>query len=284
MEKKWLPANPRERLMDICKDRKITQAQLADAIGMDRSILSRFLSGKTDNLSHEYVIKIAKHFNVSTDFVLGLTEDPGRVNYDIGELGLTVQAAANLYTHKVDPAILCRLLEHERCGDLINEIGLYLDETLSAGIAAQNQLYNSLSQMLIGHAQEVPADRQAVKSTVQTIQAMKPPMQSERDRIHADFDQILLDMKKDGPARAKQAAVMTKTTMKDIAVTMPKGTYGTNMRNLSPDKIVNSIISQLKSFDPPEAIRPEVERITARLSEDLTDYFNMLKAAKELVK
>ena len=284
MEKKWLPAKPRERLMDICKDMKITQAQLADAIGMDRSILSRFLSGKTDNLSHEYVIKIAKHFNVSTDFVLGLTEDPGRVNYDIGELGLTVQAAANLYTHKVDPAILCRLLEHERCGDLVNEIGLYLDETLSAGIAAQNQLFNSLSQMMIGHAQEVPADRQAVKSTVQTIQAMKTPVQNERSKILSDFDQILLDMKKEGPGKAKQAAMLAKTTMKDITVTMPKGTYGTNMRHLSPEKIVNSIMSQLNIADAPEAIRPEVERIAARLREDLFDYFNMLKTTKELIK
>lgn len=284
MDKKWLPANPRERLMDVCKDRKITQAQLADAIGMDCSILSRFLSGKTDNLSHEYVIKIAKHFNVSTDFVLGLTEDPSRVNYDIGELGLTVQAAANLYTHKVDPAILCRLLEHERCGELVNEIGLYLDETLSAGIAAQNQLFNSLSQMLIGHAQEVPADRKAVKSVVQTVQAMKPPMQNERDRIHADFDQILLDMKKDGPARSKQAAMMTKTTMDKMAVTMPKGSYHTNLRNVSPEALVKSIMSQLDITDAPESLKPEINRIVTRLRENLTDYMNMLKATKEQLK
>ena len=110
-------------------------------IGIDRSALSRFLSGKTDSMSHEHVIAIAKYFNVSTDFLLGETDDPGRINYDIGELGLTVKAAECLYTRKVDPAILCRLLEQERCGELMHEIGLYLDETMASGIAAQNQLF-----------------------------------------------------------------------------------------------------------------------------------------------
>ena len=142
--KKWLPSDTRNRLIDLCKDRNISQAQLAGVIGIDRSALSRFLSGKTDSMSHEHVIAIAKYFNVSTDFLLGETDDPGRINYDIGELGLTVKAAECLYTRKVDPTILCRLLEQERCGELMHEIGLYLDETMASGIAAQNQLFNSL--------------------------------------------------------------------------------------------------------------------------------------------
>ena len=48
--KKWLPSGTRNRLIDLCKDRKISQAQLAGVIGIDRSALSRFLSGKTDNI------------------------------------------------------------------------------------------------------------------------------------------------------------------------------------------------------------------------------------------
>ena len=98
--KKWLPSDTRNRLIDLCKDRNISQAQLAGVIGIDRSALSRFLSGKTDSMSHEHVIAIAKYFNVSTDFLLGETDDPGRINYDIGELGLTVKAAECLYAQK----------------------------------------------------------------------------------------------------------------------------------------------------------------------------------------
>ena len=171
--KKWLPSDTRNRLIDLCKDRNISQAQLAGVIGIDRSALSRFLSGKTDSMSHEHVIAIAKYFNVSTDFLLGETDDPGRINYDIGELGLTVKAAECLYTRKVDPAILCRLLEQERCGELMHEIGLYLDETMASGIAAQNQLFNSLSNLLNEHAAEHPEDKRAAEAAAQTVLAMR---------------------------------------------------------------------------------------------------------------
>ena len=45
--KKWLPSGTRNRLIDLCKDRNISQAQLAGVIGIDRSALSRFLSTST---------------------------------------------------------------------------------------------------------------------------------------------------------------------------------------------------------------------------------------------
>ena len=48
--RKWLPSDTRNRLIDLCKDRNIFQAQLASVIGIDRSALSRFLSGKTDSI------------------------------------------------------------------------------------------------------------------------------------------------------------------------------------------------------------------------------------------
>ena len=282
-QRKWLPADTRTRLMDLCKSKNISQAKLASVIGVDKSAISRFLSGKTDSLSHEHVIRIAKYFNVSTDFLLGETDDPGRINYDIGELGLTVKAAECLYTRKVDPAILCRLLEQERCGDLMREIGLYLDETMASGIAAQNQLYNSLCSLLNAHAAECPADEQAVSATAQTLRAMKQPLYTEKDRIHSDFDHILQDMKKDSPQNAKRAALLTKDTMKSMSTRMNKGSKGFNLRKVSPEALVDSILGQLDMTDAPESVKPEMDCVVARLRNDLTDYFNILKAAKEQI-
>ncbi|MFQ7014546.1 MAG: hypothetical protein ACLRRU_09445 [Faecalibacterium sp.] len=60
------------------------------------STISRFISGAKGTLTHEQVLKIARLFNVSTDFLLGETNIPDRKNYDIAELGLSVEAAKNL--------------------------------------------------------------------------------------------------------------------------------------------------------------------------------------------
>ena len=98
-ESVYLPGKIRDRIQDLMKFRKITQAELATRIGCSESMLSRFISGKTDKLGDENIIRIARVFNVSTDFLLGEVDVPDRLNYDISELGLSVQAARNLYTH-----------------------------------------------------------------------------------------------------------------------------------------------------------------------------------------
>lgn len=275
--KKWLPADTRNRLLDLCKSRKISQSQLAGVIGVNRSALSRFFSGKTDSLSHEHVIAIANYFNVTTDFLLGETDDPGRINYDIGELGLTVKAAECLYTRKVDPVVLCKLLEHERCGELMHEIGLYLDETMAAGIAAQNQLFNSLSNLLRGHAAEHPEDKPAAEDAAQTVLAMRQPLYTERDRILSDVDQMLVDIKRGRPSTAKQAAFMTRGTMEDMIARLQKGSQGFDL-HITPEELADSILGQLDMAVCPG---PKMDRLRPRLREDLIEYFTLMEASKE---
>ena len=98
MAQTWLPGDTRQRIQDLIKDSSITQAELAGIIGLSESALSRYLKGQTEMLGDGYIIKIAKHFNVSTDFLLGETDIPDRKNYDIEELGLSAEAAKLLYT------------------------------------------------------------------------------------------------------------------------------------------------------------------------------------------
>ena len=97
----YLPSKIRDRIQDLMKSHKVTQSELAIRIRYSESMLSRFISGKTDKLGDESIIRIARAFNVSTDFLLGEVDVPDRLNYDISELGLSVQAAKNLHTHKV---------------------------------------------------------------------------------------------------------------------------------------------------------------------------------------
>ena len=111
MEQEYLPGTIRERIQDLMKSGKVTQAELAARIGCSESMLSRFLSGKTDKLGDEAIIRIARTFNVSTDFLLGEVDIPDRINYGLSELGLSVQAARNLYTQKVNPKVVSYLLE-----------------------------------------------------------------------------------------------------------------------------------------------------------------------------
>ena len=75
-ESVFLPAAVRDRIWDLLKERKVTQAELAARIGCSESSLSRFISGKTDKLGDENIIRIARAFDVSTDFLLGEVDEP----------------------------------------------------------------------------------------------------------------------------------------------------------------------------------------------------------------
>ena len=76
MEGAYLPGNIRQRMQELMKEHKITQAQLATRIGSTESAISRFVSGKTDKISTEHLLRIAKVFEVSTDFLLGRSTRP----------------------------------------------------------------------------------------------------------------------------------------------------------------------------------------------------------------
>ncbi len=98
MERRYHPSTPQKRLQDLMKEHKITQAVLVKKIGVTESTLSRFINGTKDTLSLNQMIGIAHIFNVSTDFLLCMTDVPDRKNYGIFELGLSAEAARNLYT------------------------------------------------------------------------------------------------------------------------------------------------------------------------------------------
>ncbi len=69
-----------ERIVRLRKQRGITQVQLADALGLKQSMVSRLEKGDY-RLNGEAIITIAKLYKVSADEILGLkTHQPDQTN------------------------------------------------------------------------------------------------------------------------------------------------------------------------------------------------------------
>lgn len=193
METTFLPGTVRERISDLMKIRKVSQTDLASKIGCGDYVLSRFLSGKTDKLSDENIIRIARAFNVSTDFLLGVTTVPDRKNYEIDELGLSAQAARNLYTGKVNTQVVNRLLESPRFAELTYILEQYFNDTIASGIAAQNQLYATLANLTRSTVQT-----DAAKETAKDISRLRvPAYQADLSTIETQFMATVKEVKKE---------------------------------------------------------------------------------------
>ena len=271
MSQAYLPGDTRQRIQDLIKNSSITQAELAGIIGLSESALSRYLKGQTQMLGDGYIIKIAKHFNVSTDFLLGETDIPDRKNYDIEELGLSAESAKLLYTGKIDSGILNLLIENPKFAHLIRLLALYKDETMLDGIRAANQNYTFLRSLLIGQARFHPEDAATATDLAQKISDLKtPPVSADTDAIRTVFMQIVADIKASAAAESKKYQAATAEILEDFRNTLTKGEEGFDLKSLTVDDMVQAIMHYARQGNfPPDTL--------SNLEETLTELFESAK-------
>ena len=97
-------------LVSLMEENNMKQNVVAEKIGVSEVTISRYISGKrTPRL--DIIIKIANLFNVSTDFLLGISSNPnqltssGNLNTDISEI------AHKLYSLKSDEHLSQKQIE-----------------------------------------------------------------------------------------------------------------------------------------------------------------------------
>ena len=67
-----------KRLRDLREDNNYTQKEIAEVLFTTQPQYYRYESGLRD-LSAELLIILSKFYNVSTDYILGLTDNPKKV-------------------------------------------------------------------------------------------------------------------------------------------------------------------------------------------------------------
>ncbi len=67
-----------KRLRDLREDHDLTQVDVAEMLNIQQTVYSRYERG-VQNLPLDYLIKLADFYKVSTDYILGRTDNPRRV-------------------------------------------------------------------------------------------------------------------------------------------------------------------------------------------------------------
>lgn len=107
------------RLRDLLNRSGISQVELAKLTDIPREIVSYYCNGgRKPNV--ENVIKIAEHFGVSADYLLGLTDEIIKVDYYISAFD-----AAKIATNLPDDVVK-RILSDENFRLAITNLAKYL--------------------------------------------------------------------------------------------------------------------------------------------------------------
>ena len=225
MEQAYLPGTVRQRIQELIKERKITQAELAAEIGMAESSLSRFLSEKTDKIGDEYIIKIADFLGVSTDFILGQTDFPERRNYDIGELGLSYKAAMALYAREVDTDVVNRILENPQFPEITRMISRYFKDTIAEGFAVQNAMWDTLQQLTgTADTSHLANPQEGTEAAAQILSMMKTaPHEKDVEAIQSALMIMLRDIKAGIQTQTPTTELVTAQLTHAMMESMVKG-------------------------------------------------------------
>ncbi len=100
------------RLRECVKARRVTQSDIATALGRSRQAVGYYMDG-TSSPDWEMLVDLAKYLNVSADYLLGLSPymDKEKENLTAPDMGLTEGAVAILSTYqKTDSAQMLNTL------------------------------------------------------------------------------------------------------------------------------------------------------------------------------
>lgn len=122
------------RLRTLLKENGVTQQEIADYIGKKRQVISRYADGSSSP-DWQTIVQFAEFFNVSTDYLLGLTNYTGhdtgmRAACDYTGLSETslrlLRGESEEGSNSISADILNFLIENERTINLLGNVELYL--------------------------------------------------------------------------------------------------------------------------------------------------------------
>lgn len=196
---KSLPAdNIHQRLSDLRNGTGKSQKEVADELNIQASVLSHIERGETKAVSHDLVIKFAEYYNVSTDYLLCISDIRIRRNVELEELGLTNKALLQLLQGNVNGDILSRLLEHRYFPQLLDTINSYFTEEHNSGFANRNAVIDMGTASLRELIKENPDCKIETQHGIREINAQKiTGTEADIEKIKSIFLVILKDIKKE---------------------------------------------------------------------------------------
>lgn len=209
----YMPGPIGERINDLVIERKTTQAQLATEVGVSEATMSRYVKGTTV-IPSDMLMKIARYFNVTTDFLLGGTNIPYKTNFDIDRLGLSEGAAKKMLSGSLNKEVLNKLLENDDFAILTEQIAQYVDGTNRAGMAVMNKVLQLAGSLVQKQAKTHPLDKAAAVKTYRDIRAnMVPPQIPDTAAMENSWARILAYLKQGAEESVANATKLTSDTM-----------------------------------------------------------------------
>ena len=138
-----------ERLKDLRVERGLTLEQLSAETGISRSALGKYEADDFKDISPFSMVELAKFYGVSTDYLLGLTEQKNHPNTELDALDLGDDAIEVLRTGKFNHRLLSELICHKDFQRFMLDAEIYVDRIADMRVNDMNAVLEAVRQMAL---------------------------------------------------------------------------------------------------------------------------------------
>ena len=140
-----------ERLKDLrVVDFDLTLEELAERTGLSRSALGKYESDENaKDISPFAILTLAKFYGVSTDYLLGLTENKNHPNTELNALHLSDDAITVLTTGNFNHRLLSEMICHKDFQRMMLDAEIYVDRIGDMRITNMNAVLEAVRQSVI---------------------------------------------------------------------------------------------------------------------------------------
>ena len=138
-----------ERLKDLRVERSLTLEQLSAETGISKSALGKYEADDFKDISPFSMVALAKFYGVSTDYLLGLTEQKNHPNTELDALHLGDDAIEVLRTGKFNHRLLSELICHKDFQRFMLDAEIYVDRIADMRVNDMNAVLEAVRQMAL---------------------------------------------------------------------------------------------------------------------------------------
>lgn len=130
-----------EKLRDLREERKLKLSDIEDATGIPKSTLQRFEDEKNTRIGYQDIEVLTRFYEVSADYLFGVTDLRQYRNVDIDKLGLSDEAIEILISKRLNSRLLSEMITHPDFSELLAGLEVYIDRTISPTLEVINQTF-----------------------------------------------------------------------------------------------------------------------------------------------
>ena len=138
-----------ERLKDLRVECGLTLEQLAEQTHLSKSALGSYEAEDFKDISHYALIKLAKFYGVTADYLLGLSETKNYPNADLADLRLSDDMIELLKRGLVDNSLLCELAVYPDFPRFMADLEIYVNGVAVKQVQTVNAIVDTMSATIM---------------------------------------------------------------------------------------------------------------------------------------